>query len=328
MHPNIRRLPRTPPLIVAALATACLAIGTDAAAQGPVGGGPNGSSPPFANIYKRPTLSPYTALGFQGSNPLTGATLGAMQGLVRTCSGRRRTGRASRSAPRATPRRSRTCRTIIRAADPSRPLPLRVADAGPAPGGPGMYHGDVIRGRPMRFLAVVFCSCSLCCLAAATRPAHGDDANAADTAAAPERPVMRQLGVAAAANALPTSQDIAGARPVFRRRFREPLAHTASAAGARQAAEMLLAAADSEPDRTIRWLLWDESRRLGEASGQAGLVAVRRLRLRRDRGGTPIAQADPAAGARRAPRRWRGPRGRADRRAGHGRRPARQDGRR
>ena len=83
MHPNIRRLPRTPPLIVAALATACLAIGTDAAAQGPVGGGPNGSSPPFANISKRPTLSPYTALGFQGSNPLTGATLGAMQGLVR-----------------------------------------------------------------------------------------------------------------------------------------------------------------------------------------------------------------------------------------------------
>ena len=28
-------------------------------------------------------MSPYTALGFQGSNPQTGGTLGAMQGLVR-----------------------------------------------------------------------------------------------------------------------------------------------------------------------------------------------------------------------------------------------------
>lgn len=84
MHPAFRRrapcLPRLVPLVLAA---ACLACGTEAAAQGPVGGGPNGSSPPFANIYKRPTLSPYTALGFQGSNPLTGSTLGAMQGLVR-----------------------------------------------------------------------------------------------------------------------------------------------------------------------------------------------------------------------------------------------------
>jgi hypothetical protein len=52
------------------------------AAQGPAGG-QSGSNPPFSNIYKRPTLSPYTALGFQGNNPLTGGTLGAMQGLVR-----------------------------------------------------------------------------------------------------------------------------------------------------------------------------------------------------------------------------------------------------
>jgi hypothetical protein len=46
----------------------------DAAAQG--------GNLPFSNIYQRPALSPYTALGFQGSNPLTGGTLGAMQGLV------------------------------------------------------------------------------------------------------------------------------------------------------------------------------------------------------------------------------------------------------
>lgn len=47
-------------------------------AQGPdtVGG------MPFANIYRRPALSPYTALGFQGGNPMTGATLGALQSGV------------------------------------------------------------------------------------------------------------------------------------------------------------------------------------------------------------------------------------------------------
>jgi hypothetical protein len=53
-----------------------------AAAQGPAG--PQGnSSMPFSNIVRRPSMSPYTALGFQGSNATTGGTLGALQGLVR-----------------------------------------------------------------------------------------------------------------------------------------------------------------------------------------------------------------------------------------------------
>lgn len=128
----------------------------------------------------------------------------------------------------------------------------------------------------MRVLAVILCFwiCPGICFWPpcweASRSVRGDDSAAT---AAPGRPVMRQLGVAGAATALPTAQDIVGARPVFRRRFRQPLAHTASAAGARQAAETLLAAADTETDRTIRWLLFDESRRLGEASGQAGIIA-------------------------------------------------------
>jgi len=66
--------------------TACVLVlvaSGDLAAQGPGGGGQAGSATPFSSIYKRPTLSPYAALGFQGSNPLTGGTLGAMQGLVR-----------------------------------------------------------------------------------------------------------------------------------------------------------------------------------------------------------------------------------------------------
>lgn len=60
----------------------CLAPAGVAVAQGPAAPQGNGSLP-FSNIVRRPSMSPYTALGFQGGNPQTGATLGAMQGLVR-----------------------------------------------------------------------------------------------------------------------------------------------------------------------------------------------------------------------------------------------------
>jgi hypothetical protein len=59
--------------------TLSLAISSIAVAQGPQGNG----SLPFSNMVRRPSMSPYTALGFQGSNQQTGGTLGAMQGLVR-----------------------------------------------------------------------------------------------------------------------------------------------------------------------------------------------------------------------------------------------------
>jgi len=51
-------------------------------AQGPAGM-QGGSNTPFSNIVRRPTMSPYLGLAFQGNNPQTGGTLGAMQGLVR-----------------------------------------------------------------------------------------------------------------------------------------------------------------------------------------------------------------------------------------------------
>ena len=53
-----------------------------ATAQGP-GGMQGGGSMPFSNITRRPSMSPYMGLAFQGNNPATGGTLGAMQGLVR-----------------------------------------------------------------------------------------------------------------------------------------------------------------------------------------------------------------------------------------------------
>ncbi len=57
-------------------------LSAEASAQGPAGG-QGGGSTPFSNITRRPSMSPYMGLAFQGNNPTTGGTLGAMQGLVR-----------------------------------------------------------------------------------------------------------------------------------------------------------------------------------------------------------------------------------------------------
>jgi len=85
--------------------------------------------------------------------------------------------------------------------------------------------------------------------------------------------VMRGPGSAAGSQAVPTPQQIAAARLELRRRFQEPLSHADSAAGARAAADVLLAAAVTESDRPLCWLMLDEARRLGEAAGQAGIVS-------------------------------------------------------
>jgi len=72
-----RRAWKLAALLVAGAVVATVTAG-EAAAQGSQGGG----NLPFSNFYRRPALSPYTALGFQGGNPMTGATLGALQSAV------------------------------------------------------------------------------------------------------------------------------------------------------------------------------------------------------------------------------------------------------
>ena len=59
-----------------------LMLSAMATAQGP-GATQGGGNAPFSNITRRPSISPYMGLAFQGNNPTTGGTLGAMQGLVR-----------------------------------------------------------------------------------------------------------------------------------------------------------------------------------------------------------------------------------------------------
>ncbi len=70
------------PRIKLLLAAGLLAISmlpADARAQGPGGG-----SLPFSNIYKRPVLSPYSALGFQAGqqNPLGGGATDIYQNQI------------------------------------------------------------------------------------------------------------------------------------------------------------------------------------------------------------------------------------------------------
>jgi hypothetical protein len=79
-----RRLFRGPRLLALAATGGMLwlAAATGGQAQGPGTPGGNGATP-FSNISRRPTMSPYLALGFQGNNPDTGGTLGAMQSIVR-----------------------------------------------------------------------------------------------------------------------------------------------------------------------------------------------------------------------------------------------------
>lgn len=62
---------------------AVLATGGIAVAQGPQQAQQGNGNLPFSNMVRRPSMSPYMALGFQGNNAETGGTLGAMQGLVR-----------------------------------------------------------------------------------------------------------------------------------------------------------------------------------------------------------------------------------------------------
>ena len=115
------------------------------------------------------------------------------------------------------------------------------------------------------FLAVGFA------LAAGFAAADEDQLTAA-TAAAEPRPTMRQIA-GPQAGRTPAARDITAARPVVKRRFHEAFSHTETSRGAQAAAETLLAAATTEPDATLRWVLLDEARRLGEACGQARIVS-------------------------------------------------------
>lgn len=95
----------------------------------------------------------------------------------------------------------------------------------------------------------------------------------AGDARAEDRPAMRQLPASAALPKPPSQRDLVDARAALQARFKAALSHADTAAGARTAADTLLAAAHGEPPTALTWLLLDEARRLGAAAGSAEIVS-------------------------------------------------------
>ena len=134
----------------------------------------------------------------------------------------------------------------------------------------------------------------------------------AGAARADDRPTMRQLPASAALPAPPTQRELVDARAALKSRFKAALARADTAAGARTAADTLLAAAHDEPPGGLKWIMLDEARRLGTASGSAEIVsrAVTRMAAAFDvddlaielesLGEIPLRALDPARASRLA----------------------------
>lgn len=90
--------------------------------------------------------------------------------------------------------------------------------------------------------------------------------------APPARPVMTSLppGVG---RLPPTGRQLVDARAEFKRRYREVLFRAKTSTGADFAAEFFIEEASRETDRSLKWLLLDEARRLGVASGNAAVIS-------------------------------------------------------
>ena len=90
--------------------------------------------------------------------------------------------------------------------------------------------------------------------------------------AASSRPVMTSLPPAELERQPPTQRALVDARAEIKRRYRELLFRSRTSAGAERAADAFLDAAASEPDRAVKWVLFEEARRLGAASGNAAVI--------------------------------------------------------
>lgn len=94
----------------------------------------------------------------------------------------------------------------------------------------------------------------------------------AEEAAPLARPSMRQLTTTDLPKP-PSRRELVDARAELKARFRKPLAQADSAAGATLAGELLYAAAVDETDRSLKWLMLDESRRLAVNAGRPEAVS-------------------------------------------------------
>ena len=109
-------------------------------------------------------------------------------------------------------------------------------------------------------------------VAGMTAPAHAEQPTPAEQQRPSQRPAMRQMPVSSALQMPPSQRDLVAARKELKARFREPLLHTETTAGAMAAAEELFAAAISEEEPRLKWLLLAESRRLATTAGNAAAI--------------------------------------------------------
>ena len=123
---------------------------------------------------------------------------------------------------------------------------------------------------PMRAAAPMLLACVAWLVGVGRLECWVSTARADESEPAAARPMMRQLPPAAVGQSPP--RDLMAARSELRRRFREPLSHTETAAGANAAAAALVAAATTEEDRPLKWLMLSEARRLAAAAGNAAEV--------------------------------------------------------
>jgi len=98
-------------------------------------------------------------------------------------------------------------------------------------------------------------------------PARADDATGAQ--AEPPRPTMREFPAAVTGAAPPTARELIDARAEFERRFPGILARGRTTAGANVIPDALIEAAVSEEDRSVKWLMLAEARRMAVAAGDA-----------------------------------------------------------
>ena len=86
------------------------------------------------------------------------------------------------------------------------------------------------------------------------------------------RPTMRQFSAGGTLAKPPSARELVDARATLKARFREPLSHTETTVGALMAAEIFVEASLTEDDKPLKWLLLDEARRLGAATGNADMI--------------------------------------------------------
>lgn len=99
-----------------------------------------------------------------------------------------------------------------------------------------------------------------------------------ETSARAERPKMQSLAPSTRAGTVPSQRTLVDARATFRRRYGNPAARARTATATLLVAEALIAEASTEADAAVKWVIFDEARKLAISAGSP-LIIGRAVRL-------------------------------------------------